>query len=100
MAWPPGRVKASDQPSIAVVPVFVMVMVEVSPEFHALTLSVTRQVPVPGEGSEVWNWVKNFQTSPGTQVLPLSPGAPSWGAAMCPSSKAAQATGCPAEQPE
>ncbi|MFF4136519.1 hypothetical protein ACFY1B_34390 [Streptomyces mirabilis] len=76
-------------------------MFDVRPVFQALTVLVTRQVAVPGGGLEVWNCVKKFQTSCGTQVLvPLSPATPSCGAAMGPSSNAAQTTGCPAEQPE
>ncbi|GAB2895845.1 hypothetical protein GCM10027074_74280 [Streptomyces deserti] len=101
MVCPPGRVNSKDQPWLAVVPVLVRVMFEVRPLFQALTVSVTWQPAVPGGGLEVWNCVKNFHTSPGTQLRePLSPAAPSCGAAMCPSSNAAQATGYPAEHPE
>ena len=39
--------KVSVQPLMAAVPVLVMVMLLVSPVFHALTALLTRQVPVP-----------------------------------------------------
>ncbi len=48
MVCPPGRVKTSDQPLTAVVPVFVMVMFSVRPVFQALTVAVTRQAPDVG----------------------------------------------------
>src|SRR5512139_2425710 len=122
MTCPPGRVKTRDQPSTAALPVLVMTMLEVRPVFQALTVSLIRHVPTGGAvvggavvggtvvggtvvggtvvggtvvgGGEVSNWVKNLHTSAGTQVRdPLSPVAPSWGAAMCPPSKAAHSTG-------
>ncbi len=93
--------KTRDQPSVAVVPVLATLRFDDRPVFQSLTVAVTRQAAVPGGGLEVWNWVKNFHTSAGSQVLePLSPAAPSCGAAICPSSNAAQATGCPAEHPK
>jgi hypothetical protein len=48
MVWPLGSVKARDQPLTAFVPVLVMVRVEVSPVFQALTVSLTRQLPAAG----------------------------------------------------
>src|SRR6185437_2299611 len=50
MLCPAGSVNARDQPLMVVVAVLVMVMVAVSPVFHALTVSVTRHVPLGGGG--------------------------------------------------
>src|SRR3954454_14077692 len=50
IACPPGRVKASDQPLIADVPVFVMLMLSVSPVFQAFTTAVTRHAAPPTGG--------------------------------------------------
>ncbi|WP_051766563.1 hypothetical protein [Saccharothrix syringae] len=76
------------QPLTGAVPVLVMARSAVRPVFQALTVTATRHVP-PGRGSLVvvgrvsWNWVKDLHTSAGTHVLvPLSPPAPSCGAAM------------------
>ena len=46
MVWPAGRVNVSDQPSTVVPPVFAIVMLAVSPLFHAFTAYATRQPPV------------------------------------------------------
>src|SRR5690349_10782 len=48
MDWPPGRVKTSDQPLTAEVPVLVIVRFSVRPLFHALTVAVTRHAPAGG----------------------------------------------------
>src|SRR5689334_10190985 len=48
MVCPVASVKASVQPVIAAVPVLVIVMLVVSPVFHALTALVIRQAPVAG----------------------------------------------------
>src|SRR5947199_7111397 len=53
MAWPPGSWKTRDQPLTGDEPVFVMVMLSVSPVFQALTVSVTRQL-LPGAGELDW----------------------------------------------
>ena len=47
MVCPDARLNFSDQPLMAALPVLVMVMLSVRPEFHALTALVTRQAPVP-----------------------------------------------------
>jgi len=49
MVCPPGRVKLSDQPLTGVLEVLVIVMLSVSPLFHALTVVATRQPPGTGE---------------------------------------------------
>ena len=43
ITWPAGKVNESDQPLIGALPVLVMVIDDVSPVFHALTVSPTRQ---------------------------------------------------------
>lgn len=50
MVWPLGRVKARDQPLIAEVLVFVIVMLSVRPVFQALTVALTWQGPPGGGG--------------------------------------------------
>src|SRR4051794_10264347 len=100
MLCPPGRGKRRDHPLIAVLLVLVMVILEVSPVFHALMASVTWQAP-PGGGLlggglvvPVWNWVKKFHTVPEVQVCQPSQVHPSMGPGSWPApSKAAQTTG-------
>ena len=94
MVCPPGRVKARDQPLIAVLPVLVMVRFSVRPVFHALTAAATRHAPVAGVDGDgagrrtdrattgrartgrartgVWNWVKKSHTT--GRVQDFSPG--------------------------
>src|SRR5919204_6231341 len=52
MLCPDGRVNASFQPLIALLPVLVMVICSVSPLFHALTTSLTRQPEPVGGGDD------------------------------------------------
>src|SRR6185437_14933255 len=100
MVCPLGRVKASDQPLTAVVPVFVMVMLDVRPVFQALTVSATRHAPVPGGELlglgvvVVWNCAKKLYTAAEVQVLaPLDPVDPSTGSGVWSPSNAAHWTG-------
>src|SRR5690349_4439961 len=120
MVCPPGRVKTSDQPLTAVVPVLVMVMLDVRPVFQALTVSATRHVPVPdggllglGEGELglgdavlgvgvglVRNCAKKLYTAAEVHVLtPLVAVDPSTGSGVWSPSNAAHWTGYPGRHP-
>ena len=47
MVCPDARVNLSDQPLMAVLPVFLIVMLSVRPVFHGLSALVTWQAPEP-----------------------------------------------------
>src|SRR6185437_2887982 len=53
MFCPPGSVKASVQPLMAVLPVLVIVMFDVRPVFQALIVSLIRHAAPPGGGDDV-----------------------------------------------
>src|SRR4051794_32085105 len=117
MLCPFGNVKTSDQPLVAVVPVLVMVMSSVRPEFQALTAALTRHAAVPGGGllgllglddgllglddgplglddGPPGSCVKKFHTTPEVQVCQPSQVHPSRGPGSWPApSNAAQTTG-------
>src|SRR3954454_25304248 len=107
MAWPPGNVKARDQPLIEALPVLVTVRFSVRPVFQALTAALTRHAPDPGGGLVVGpddglvgpedgllggpevgvplaNWVKKAQTTSLVQVCQPSQVQPSRGPGSWP----------------